>query len=266
MKARGGWGRGLALGALVAAAAVAAWGGPPAGRAPAGIGDVYLSFGGYMADGDNASDPDTNAYPALLLKNHLEPAAGKALQLVDLGDDEGSSDTVAKFIGDYRTNANSESSLAKVMKALRDAKAQGQRVSPITVELGGEDVLNALESGPEAIAEALSLLRDQLAFILDEVTDAASDADGRRTGDIVLVTYYNALPDIPEVGGVTQLLNDVIRKMARTRGLGVADVDRAFAGKEAQLLDGLSPNDEGHQVVAAEIMKATGYTAPAAGN
>jgi hypothetical protein len=54
--------------------------------------------------------------------------------------------------------------------------------------------------------------------------------------------------------------------MARTRGLGVADVDRAFAGKEADLLDGLSPNDEGHVVVAAEIWKATGYTAPAAGN
>jgi hypothetical protein len=266
MRARGTWGRGLALGVLVAAAAVAAWGGPPADRKPAGIGDVYLSFGGYMADGDNASDPDTNAYPALLLKNHLEPAAGKAIQFIDLGKDEGSQDTVARFIGDYRTNPNSSSSLAKVMQALREAKAQGQRVSPITVELGGEDVLNSLESGPAGISAALTLLRDQLAFILDELTDAVTDAEGRRTGDIVLVTYYNALPEIQEVGVVTEQLNGVIRKMARTRGLGVADVDRAFAGKEADLLDGLSPNDEGHVVVAAEIWKATGYTAPAAGN
>jgi hypothetical protein len=266
MKARGTRGRGLALGILVAAAAVSAWAGPPPDRKPVGIGDVYLSFGGYMADGDNASDPDTTAYPAVLLKNHLEPAAGKAIQLVDLGTDEGSQDTVAKFIGDYRTNASSESSLAKVMQALREAKAQGQRVSPITVELGGEDVLNSLEEGPAAIAQSLTLLRDQLAFILDELTDAASDADGRRTGDIVLVTYYNPLPDIPEVGAVVGEMNGLIRKMARTRGLAVADIDRAFAGKEAQLLDGLSPNDEGHVVIAAEIWKAAGYVAPTAGN
>lgn len=266
MRARGTWGTGLALAALVAGATVAAWGGPPAGRAPAGIGDVYLSFGGYMADGDKASDPDTSAYPAVLLKDHLEPAAGQPLQFVDLGDDEGSTDTVEKFIGDYRTNPDSESSLARVMAAMREAKAQGQRVSPITVELGGEDILVAMEGGPAAVAEALTLLRDQLAFILDELTDAASDADGRRTGDIVIVTYYNPLPDIPDVGVVVNELNGVIRKMARTRGLGVADLDRAFAGKEAELLDGVSPNDAGHQVVAAEIWKATGYVMPAAGN
>src|SRR5215213_7023236 len=106
---RGAWGRGVAAVALLLAAAVAGSAGPPAERKPAGIGDIYLSFGGYLASGDYASDPATNAYPALLVKNYLEPSAGKPVQLIDLGKDEGSQDTVAKFIGDYRTNPDSTS-------------------------------------------------------------------------------------------------------------------------------------------------------------
>jgi lysophospholipase L1-like esterase len=269
MRIREGWGRGVAAAALLLAAAVAGTAGPPADRQPVGIGDVYLSFGGYMADGDKASDPDTTAYPALLLKNYLEPAASKPVQIVDLGRDEGSRDQVERFIGDYRTSPDSTSSMALVMQALRDAKAQGQRVSPITVEMGGEDILVALQTDLATVPAALELLRDQLAYVLDELVDAVTDASGRRTADIVLVTYYNPFGSLPEgavVGPIVDQLNGVIRKMARTRGLGVADVDRAFAGKEAALLDGVSPNDEGHKIIAGEIMKATGYILPAAGN
>jgi lysophospholipase L1-like esterase len=265
MNARGAWRRGLAAGMWLLVGAVAAAAGPPPDLKPAPVGEVYVSLGGFLADGDGASDEETTAYPAVLSKSYLEPAAGKAVQLVDLGKDEGASDTVAKFIGDYRTNPNSSSSLAKGIKALAAAKAQGQRVSPITVELGGEDIFNLAAADPAAQAAGLAKLRDQLAFILDELVDAVSDTDGRRAGQVILLTYYNPLPDVPELGTLSAGLNALIRKMARTRGLGVADVDRAFAGRESELLDGLNPNDDGHQVIAAEIWKATGLANPTAG-
>jgi hypothetical protein len=248
---------------LATAAALAATAGPPAERTPAGIGDIYVSFGGYMASGDGASDKATTAYPAVLLKSHLEPGAGKAVQLLDLGKDE---NTVENFLGDYRSEPQGESTMAKVMQAIADARGQGLRVSPITIEMGGEEALGLVTQDEATQNEGMALLRDELAFILDELVDAITDAEGRRTGDIVLLSYYNPYPDVPEVTALSGRLNALIRKMARVRGLGVADIDQAFAGKQATLLNGLVPNDEGHKVAAAEIWKATGYSSPAAGN
>jgi hypothetical protein len=248
------------LSLMAAALAVTAAAGPPAEQKPAGIGDVYLSFGGFLAGGDGASDEATTAYPALLVNNYLTPAAGKTVKLLDLSKDEGSDvDLVGKFIGDYRSNPSGDSTMAKVFKAIADAKAQGMRVSPITVEMGGEDIFNQAVADPGLVSKGLEKLRDELAFVLDELVDAVTAADGHRTADIVRLTYYNPVPDVKELADASSRMNALIRKMARTRGLAVADVDKAFAGRESTLIEDLLPNDEGHKVVAAEIWKALGH-------
>ena len=63
------------------------------------------------------------------------------------------------------------------------------------------------------------------------------------------------------------LMNKAGTAVSRESKALVAEImDKAFAGKESALLDGLVPNDAGHALVAEAVWKATGYAGSTAGN
>jgi lysophospholipase L1-like esterase len=248
----------LALVALVLLGGTPGRAAPSAAPARQGIGEMYLALGDSLGVGLLSSMPDARGYVAIL-HGLLEQQAGHAITLRNLSV---SGETAHSLIAGGQIQAARE--------AITEARGNGWRVSPITIDIGGND-LRALQGADDKAREAgLATFRTDIAWIFDALI-AATTQNGVRTSDIVTMTVYNPYGGDPQVvrsdAWWVARFNAAIAEEAGKRDIAVADVYGRFLGKEKDLtwvpLD-FHANNRGHIVMAEEFWKAAGYdtTAP----
>jgi lysophospholipase L1-like esterase len=219
----------------------------PQTYAPQGPGDVYLALGDSLAWGFQLDDRSVESYPALV---HSELADVTAISFTSLA-----------FPGET-TNSFLNGQLTRAKATIAAARREGLRVSPITLNIGGNDLRNVERAGPERRAEAVATAQRNLARILDELRAAAPDAD------IAVMTYYNPYGGDPSVQNseaywVAQL-NAAIIAEATQRGITVADAFTPFEGGRAYthtfiLFGDVHANAAGHELMAEAFRDALGY-------
>lgn len=235
---------------VIVLAAWRLWPTPTQVYAPTGPGEVYLALGDSLAWGARLERPATQSYPALL-HARLGASALAEIELVNLAIP---GETSASFV---------QRQLPQARAVIARERAAGRRVSPITLDIGGNDLRGAERGTPGERAEAIQAVRQNLAHSLDELQRATA---GRA--DIVVMTYYNPYGGDPnqensEAYWVTQL-NAAIRAEAAQRSIAVADTYAPFDGGHAYsytniLLGDIHATRQGHEVIAAQFWEALGY-------
>jgi lysophospholipase L1-like esterase len=233
---------------------------PPIGR------PLYLALGDSLAAGVGASDPEVTAYvPRFyeLLRQQLacQPSGRpscRSLALRNLGVGGATSTTL---IATQLPEAVAE------LQAHNGDRNPHNDVKVVTIDIGGNDLFGVVSSscaaGPTPECAALIQARLQsfaanFTRILDQLRAAAGPATV-----IIAMTYYNPLPScrlaslapladaVLEGGpGVTVGLNDLIRSIAASHGVLVAETygqlgpDNLVGGTDC-----LHPNDGGYQLI-----------------
>ena len=224
----------------------------PVAYAPVGPGNTYLALGDSLAWGFRLADPDTESYPALL---HARlQAADQTRTLVNIS------------VPGATSSALRRQQLPRAISLIERERAAGRRVSPITIDIGGND-LRAAESADTARRDAaVAAVGANLSAILDALREAtAGDAD------IVVMAYYNPYggdANVPtsEAAWVMKL-NNAIRAAAEPRGVAVADTYTPFEGGRAYALTNIVVGDihanrQGHLVMADAFWSALQYAKP----
>jgi lysophospholipase L1-like esterase len=139
-------------------------------------------------------------------------------------------------------------------------RANRGRVSPVTLTIGANDIIDTLgrdcsENVPAFRARLLQFDRN-LNTILGRLTEAL---DGQ--GDLILTTYYNPYQDAcPNSTRSLRQLNGHITALARRHGARVVDIFPAFAGRTCDYTwmcsrsRDIHPTSAGYQVIAERIL------------
>jgi lysophospholipase L1-like esterase len=248
---------------------------PPA-PAAVGPGNVYLALGDSLVTGDEHPDNTTAegglpGYPAYLLELLRQQAP---LTVTNLGV---SGETSASMLAPG-------GQLDQAVAFIAAERAAGRRVSPVTLSIGGNDMVAALLPGSTTtVTDTLVNYRANLGQILDKLV-AALDAGGQPSGDLLIMNYYNPYPNL-QASVPFQLnadpdrdvprFNQIIAELAAGRSIQIVDVYSAFRGRETSLtfvrqpyqvfptpnpmLMDYHPRAEGHRVIARRFAEATGY-------
>lgn len=260
----------LALAALAPLAAAPARAADPPAYTPVGPGDVYLALGDSLVTGDEAQANDDNlpGYPFYL---HEILTATRPISYTNLG-------VSGETSSSLRTPGGQ---LERALGFIAQQQVAGRRVSPVTLSIGGNDMVGVLLNNTTTVTAALSLFRSNFEQTLDQLT-AALTVNGTRTGDIIVLRYYNPYPglaaQVPSLNANPDTdvpkFNQVIEEVAAARGVAVADGYTPFLGREAELtfvrfpyilfpfLEAnfdYHPREAGHRVLAGAFADATGY-------
>jgi lysophospholipase L1-like esterase len=239
----------LALALLLVGIGGALWyGGRALAYTPHGKGDLYVAMGDSLAWGARLDDQANQSYPALI---HARLAASGPISLANLAVPGETSASILR------------GQLPRALALISEARAKGQRVSPITLDIGGNDLRNVERAGSDVRAAAVAAVGRNIAQIVDELRRAAG-ADS----DIAVMTYYNPYGGDPAVVGgdaywVAQL-NAAISAAALPRGAAVADAYTPLDGGRAYthtfiLTGDIHANALGHQVLADAFLSALRY-------
>jgi lysophospholipase L1-like esterase len=253
-------------------------GGAPAG--PAG----YLALGDSYAAGVGATTPAAGY--AARVAAALEARSRRRFDYVNLAEP---GTTSAAFVGDFVARGRRGAGTSQLARAVR---ALTGRVDAVTLQVGGNDVLDLLEPGQPCAGEGVAteaclavaqrtlaeVTAPNLALIVDALVRAA--APGTQ---VVVLTYPN--PFALGTGGLLEQRTDLILRALnallvatavraqpaaaeRRVTLTVVDVSPLFAGRVAVLthiLDtppDIHPTDAGHAVIAEAVLRALRPTAP----
>jgi lysophospholipase L1-like esterase len=235
--------------ALVGALAGTVWATrPPGAYTPQGPGSIYLALGDSLAWGFRLDDRATQSYPALIHAALADPAATELVSLAVPGETTGS--LVARQI-------------PRAVELIAAARREGRSVSPITLDIGGNDLRAVERAAPAEREAAVDAARRNIGRALDELRKAA----GPRA-DIAVMTYYNPYGGDPSVEGGdaywVERLNEAIRAEADRRSVAVAEVYPAFTGGRFYthtfiLFDDIHANAQGHALIAEIFLQALGY-------
>jgi lysophospholipase L1-like esterase len=238
----------IALLATVALTGVAWATRQPRQYTPRGPGDIYLALGDSLAWGASLDDRAVQSYPALL---HEAFAANGRIELANLAFP---GETSGSFVGGQ---------LSRALELIEAARREGLLVSPITLDIGGNDLRSVERAEPSVRAAAVAAAREHIARSLDELRSAAGP-----DADIAVMTYYNPYGGDAGVEGSdaywVEQLNQAIRAEATRRGVAVADVYPSFAGGRFYthtfvLFGDIHANAQGHRVIAEVFLDALGY-------
>ncbi len=234
---------------LALALMAAAWNARrPLANPPQGPGDIYLALGDSLAWGAGLDDPAAQSYPALL---HAAMAAGQPIELANLSVP---GETSGSFVARQ---------LPRALELLAAARREGRRVSPITLDIGGNDLRSVERAGPAEREAVVAVARTNIAEALDALRSAAGP-----DADLAIMTYYNPYGGDERLEGSdaywVERLNEAIREEAARRGVLVADVYPAFAGgryyTHTFILSGdIHANAQGHALIAEIFWEALGY-------
>lgn len=220
------------------------------------IGDTYLALGDSVAYGVGASPPEQLGYAGVFYRQYLKPLQ-PALIYKDLAIPGETTDT-------FISRAKSTSQLERALAQLDAAQKAGQRISPITLTIGGNDVIAARSADPTTKQATLAHFEANLKIILEQIS-AHADIGGKT--DLILTTYYNPFADSSkpnkEEAAWVQRFNDTIRAHATQYKAKTADFFAPISGHEQELTwisqGDIHPNPAGHARLAAALWQATGY-------
>lgn len=221
---------------------------------PAGPGDVYLALGDSLAAGFTTNAPE-DAYVARIAAAIRQRKPIQVRNLAVPGE------TSASMI---------TSQLPGAIEFIKQQQQAGKRVSPITLDIGGNDGRRAERGTNEERRQTIAAIEKNIGTILDQLV-AATTQSGQRTADIAIMTYYNPYP-----GDVTDQttpaywstqLNAAIERAAKARGVKVADIAPAFAGGKVYRYTGITTGDihansAGHALIAEQFLQALDYNKP----
>lgn len=251
--------------------------------APVGPGDVYLALGDSLSTGDEAPannddppDGTQDGYPSYLYPALQALKPGLAIKNLGVSGETSSS---------MRTPGGQ---LDQALAFIGEQRAAGKVVSPVTLDIGGNDAIDVLLPGSTTtLTASLALYRANLEVILDSLLGALT-TNGVRTGDLLLMNYYNPYPGLKQHFFYGPLLranpdtdlpkyNQIIAEEAAERGLPVFDAYSAFKGREPELifvnyayppvftpeqaaavLD-YHPREAGHRLLAQGFYATSGY-------
>ena len=225
----------------------------------AGPGDAYLALGDSVAAGIGASRPSERGYAAIL-GGYLDSLSGSPLQRIDLAMPGATSASLVT--GDQMSRA-----LSLIAAARRDRS----RISPITLTIGANDLLQAAPDTQSRTA-ALQGVSANLRGILSRLREATRDGTGRPNADLVVTGYYDPTESptpVPETDGWwLRELNQTIAREAQRGGALWVDVAAVFRGHERDLTwypSDIHPTNAGHLAIANAIWRTLHYdtTAPA---
>ncbi|PDV96608.1 hypothetical protein A9Q02_06540 [Candidatus Chloroploca asiatica] len=256
-----------------------------------GPGDVYLALGDSLATGSEvaANDDGLPGYPDLLFASLRQ--INPAMTFTNLG--VGSGETSSSFIATEIVTETSQ--LDRAVAFITTERTAGRVVSPVTLSIGGNDAAAVVQPPtpgnppPPNVDQALSLFRANLSKILDDLV-AALTVEGQRTGDLLIMNYYNPYPGLYDLPAYQPFLpanpdvelprfNAIIEEEAAARGIAVVDVFTPFQGREAELifvtrpypalppfnptdlerLFDFHPREAGHRVIADQFFLTSGY-------
>ena len=220
--------------------------------APTGPGDVYVALGDSLAAGFVVGAPE-EAYVARVA------SAIRARQPIEVRNFAVPGETSASLL---------RRQLPTALAYIDEQRAAGRRVSPITIDIGGNDLLRARPLDSDARRALLVEVERNIGATLDQLRDATGSLLGGRQSDIAIMTYYN-----PFLGNSTDpasdaywsmQLNQAIQRAAEARGVAVADVASAFAGgnvyRYTYITSGdIHANADGHGLIAERFLLALGY-------
>jgi len=249
-------------------ALAAACGGAAEERRP--LSGLYIALGDSLSAGNGASDRHTTAFVPL-----VHAALGPQVELMNLGEPGDTSD-------DLLGGGPLDRAIAEIEARENDSVA-GNEVAVITLEIGGNDLLNlffelvvpgvctgveeslAKPRCVDALKEVLEAYEPNLGATIRRLREAAPEAP------IFLLTLYNPFsgktqivdelvelalegaPDTPFPEG----LQDIIRARAGADGVHLVDVYPRFDGKAQEYIanDLIHPNDVGYGVMAEAVLE-----------
>lgn len=219
---------------------------------PAAIGTEYLALGDSVAYGIGAPDSVNGGYAGIFYANYLkrvQPNLQLYRNLAIPGE------TSSSFL----TPGRNKSQLQRTLEELDAAAKAGRRVSPVTLTLGGNDLLN-MQGKSNAEREAILATFDtDYNQILDELKTRLNGAD------LIVTTYYNPNGPGADTSETTwlQRLNEAIKKDGAAYGAKLADFYGPIVGQEKSLtwagVGDVHPTQAGHAVLAQALWRATGY-------
>jgi lysophospholipase L1-like esterase len=225
------------------------------GPAPIGIGDIYMALGDSIAYGVGAPTPPEQGYAGLFYNNYLRRAKPDLQTYKNLAVP---GETSASIFEGRRGN---KSQWQKALDEIDAAKASGKVVSPITLTLGGNDMLENRQSSEGQRATALSRFEKNLSRAVDELVQKT----GGRS-DIILTTYYNpyiALGPNDEETSWVKRFNETIRSVAETRKARVADFFTPLFQQEGEytwiMFGDVHPTGPGYSLLAQSLWRTSGY-------
>jgi lysophospholipase L1-like esterase len=223
--------------------------------APLVLGDVMVALGDSIAAGIGAGHVTEGCMR--LLADRLR-ALRPALELQHLAIPSESSASMLAAGGQ----------LERAEAVIASALARGQSVGPITLSIGGNDIMEAALIGDD---EALRQLDDNLGVILRRL-DAALRGGGQRIDEVCIVqTVYNPFEALPSDEADLMAprrasrsgYNAAIRRVAQNMGVRVCDIASLFRGRALELTwvrtGDMHPTGEGHALIAAELLRAGGW-------
>ena len=154
--------------------------------------------------------------------------------------------------------------LDRAERVIDTAVAEGSVVGPVTLSVGGNDIMEAALIGDD---EALLQLEGNLDAMLRRL-DVALWRGGQRLDEVAVVqTVYNPFEALPPDSAHTMAphrasrsgYNAAIRRVAQNHGVRVCDVASLFRGRTLDLTwvrtGDIHPTGEGHELIAAEYLR-----------
>jgi lysophospholipase L1-like esterase len=196
---------------------------------PTGLKQHYLALGDSLAFGFQPNGDFTHGYVNDLFQ--IIQSEG-VIDKTNLGCP---GETSSTFINGGCPFAPSGSP-AQLTAALAFLQANAGKVSPITLDIGANDVLpdtnpNTCKVDRTKFDTDLATLNTNLTGTILPDLKAALTINGRVTGDLVLMNYYDPLQNIcPNTVHFTQRLNAVLTADTKAFGFFIVNVFGAFGG------------------------------------
>ncbi len=219
---------------------------------PLGQGDIYVALGDSLAAGFIVNQP-ADAYVAQIA------SALRKTTPIQMRNFAVPGETSESFL---------RRQVPSAVKYIQEQRAAGKRVSPITLDIGGNDARAAERGSIEQRQQTIAAIEANIGTALDQLLAATKDRTGSRTADIAIMTYYNPFPGDPNdqtsPAYWSGKLNEAITRAATTRGVAVADVAGAFEGgkvyRYTYIASGdIHANSDGHTLIAERFLAALRY-------
>lgn len=165
---------------------------------------------------------------------------------------------------------------SQLSNAVSFIKAHPGQVSPVTLDMGANDVLPDINSSTCVVSanwstDLATLHTNLTTKILPQLTAALKNSSGTRTGDLVMMNYYDPyISQCPNSLSYVQQLNAEIAADAAQFGVPVADVYSAFGGANmganicnytwmCSSYNNIHGTSTGYQVISNAFVATTGY-------